>query len=157
MLTDQDFTARIASIRRLLFEARDKRPHPARDDKILTDWNGLFIAALAEAAWVFDDPTYSRDAERAMRFILTRMRSPDGGLMHRCQDGEVAIPGFADDYAFTIRALLQLYETSFDVSWLEVAIDLQAYFTRYFGDTENGGFFGTSDTAEELFVRRKEN
>ncbi|MDD1703653.1 MAG: thioredoxin domain-containing protein [Methanoregula sp.] len=157
LLTDQDFTARIDAIRRLLFDARNKRPRPARDDKILSDWNGLFIAALGEAAWVFDDPAYARAAKRAMRFILTRLPSPDGGLMHRYREGEAAIPGFASDYAFTIRALLRLYETSFDPSLLEAAIDLQAHFTRHFGDREDGGFFVTSDRGEELLVRQKES
>ena len=156
MLTDREFAARIESIRRSLFNARGKRSRPARDDKVLTDWNGLFIAALAEAAWVFDDAAYSRAAERAMQFILTRMRSPDGRLMHRFREEEAAIPGFADDYAFTIRALLKLYGMNFDVSWLDAACDLQSRFTRHFGDAGNGGFFITSGTAEKLLVRRKE-
>ena len=91
-----------------------------------------------------------------MHFILDRLRLPDGGLLHRYCDGEAAIPAFADDYAFVIRALIELYETSFDPAWLEEALALNQYLDRHFSDTGRSGFFTTSDEGEILIVRKKE-
>ncbi|MDD1683799.1 MAG: thioredoxin domain-containing protein [Methanoregula sp.] len=148
--------ARIASIRNKLLAERAKRPRPKRDDKILTDWNALMIAALALASRAFGDPEYYRTAETAMRFILDRMRLADGGLLHRYCDGEAAIPAFADDYAFIIRALIELYETSFNSSWLEEAVVLNHYLNRHFSDTRGEGFFTVSDDGETLIATKKE-
>jgi hypothetical protein len=155
-LSKADIEIRVASIRARLYAAREGRSHPALDDKILTDWNGLFIAALALAARAFDNEHYLSAARRAMQFIVTRMRAPGGGLLHRYRDGEPAIPAFGDDYAFSIKALIELYESTFDAGYLSVAVELNSWFVAHFHDKERGGFFTTSDSAEILLVKKKE-
>ncbi|MDQ7785669.1 MAG: thioredoxin domain-containing protein, partial [Desulfomonilaceae bacterium] len=110
--------------RRKLFEAREKRIHPHKDDKILTDWNGLMIAALAKGARVLGKPEYARAAAQAADFILGTLRSGDGRLLHRYRDGEAGLPAHVDDYAFFIWGLLELYEASFEVKYLKTALDL---------------------------------
>jgi hypothetical protein len=147
---------RVDSIRSRLLVAREQRIRPSLDDKVLCDGNGLCIAALAGAARVFDNKSCEEAAIAAMQFILTRMRSEDGGLLHRYRDGDAAIPGFADDYAFIIHALIALYETTFDEYYLTTALKLNEYFFKHFWDTRKGGFFMVSDTAEALIIRRKE-
>ncbi|HEY9161898.1 MAG TPA: thioredoxin domain-containing protein [Desulfomonilia bacterium] len=144
-----------ASTKKLL-AVRGKRTHPQRDEKILTDMNGLMIAALAKGARGFDNPAYVHYAEKAAAFILGQMRIDDGGLFHRYCDGQTAIPGFLDDYAFFIWGLIELYETTFDVKYLEAAISLNSYMTEHFHDNEAGGFFFTSDMQEEVLVRKKD-
>jgi len=147
---------KLASIRAMLFDARKYRSRPALDDKILTDWNGLFIAALALAARAFGNEHYLSAARRAMQFIITRMRAPDGSLLHRYREGEPAIPAFGDDYAFTIKALIELFESTFDAGYLATAIELNTWFAAHFHDKARGGFFTTSDSAEILLVKKKE-
>jgi len=156
-LPGDDLRRRLESVRRKLFAARDSRVRPHRDDKILTDWNGLMIASLAHASGVFDEPEYSRAASRAADFLLGTMRRPDGRLLHRYRNGEAEIPGFADDYAFLIWGLLELYESTFDVRHLEQALALKDLLLKHFWDNKAGGFFHTADDAEKLLVRRKES
>ena len=120
-ISEIELESRLESIRTKLFIARENRAHPSRDDKVLTDWNGLFIAALAQAARTFGNEKYLESARTAMKFILTRMRSADGGLLHRYRGGEPAIPAFGDDYAFVIKALIELYESTFEPSYLSSA------------------------------------
>lgn len=148
--------ARAEALRKTLLAARDRRPRPRKDGKILADGNGLMIAALAVAARIFDRPDYYRTADAAMRFLLARLRSPDGGLFHRFCDGEAAIPAFADDYAFMIRALIELYGTGFEPAWLEEALALNRYLTRHFADPDKGGFFTAADGEDTLIVRKQE-
>ena len=155
-LSKADLAIRLESIRSRLFAAREHRSRPAPDDKILTDWNGLFIAALAQAARAFGNEHYLAAAKRAMQFVVTRMRTPDSGLLHRYRDGEPAIPAFGDDYAFTIKALLELYESSFETVYLSTALELNTFFVAHFHDAAGGGFFTTADAAEILLVRKKE-
>ena len=152
----QELDARLSSIRARLFAARGLRPRPSRDDKVLADWNGLFIAALAQASRVFADAGYRAAAERATAFLLSGMRDPEGGLWHRYRDGEAAIPAFAGDYAFVITALIELFETTFDTRYLSDALALNNHFMAHFFDNRHGGFFFVSDTAESLFSRKKE-
>jgi uncharacterized protein YyaL (SSP411 family) len=152
----QEDQARVDSIRKKLLERRGERPRPGQDGKILTDWNGLMIAALAQSSRAFDNMDYYGRAVTAMRFILTRLRQADGGLLHRYSDGEAAILAFADDYAFIIRALMELYETSFDPSWFEEAVVLNCYLCRHFSDIRGEGFFTVSDEGEALIARKKE-
>jgi uncharacterized protein YyaL (SSP411 family) len=155
-LSKADPDIHLASIRAKLFAAREHRSRPALDDKILTDWNGLFIAALSQAARAFGNEPYLTAARRAMRLIVTRMRAPGGGLLHRYRDGEPAIPAFGDDYVFTIKALLELYESTFEAGYLSTAIELNTWFTAHFHDKARGGFFTTSDSAEILLMKKKE-
>lgn len=142
--------------RQKLFESREMRIHPHKDDKILTDWNGLVIAALAKAASAFAEPRYAIAAERAMSLILKTLQTPDAKLLHRFRDGEAAIPGFLDDYAFLIWGLLELYEATFQVGQLETAIRLNEILLENFWDDDSGGFFVSSKQHEELLVRKKE-
>ena len=148
--------ARIESVRNRLIARREKRPRPQRDGKILTDWNGLMIAALAKSSRAFGNMEYYRAAETTMHFILDQLRLSEGGLLHRYCGGEAAIPAFADDYAFVIRALIELYETSFDPKWLEEALILTQFTGRHFSDVTSGGYFTTSDDGETLIARKKE-
>lgn len=139
-----------------LFMAREKRIHPGRDEKILTDWNGLMIASLAKASQAFDEPEYVKAAQKAADFILSRLRMTNGELYHRYRDGETAIPAFLDDYAFFIWGLIELYEASFEVRYLKEAIVLNNDLLTHFWDSDRGGFFLTSDNAENILIRKKE-
>ena len=139
-----------------LFASREKRIHPRKDDKILTDWNGLMIMALAKAAQAFHEPVYADAAERAAAFILKHMRTSEGRLLHRYRDGDASLPAHVDDYAFFISALIELYETVFDTRYLETALELNRDFIRHFWDSGNGGFYFTADDTEEILVRKKE-
>lgn len=139
-----------------LFEHREKRIHPYKDDKILTDWNGLMIAALSKAAQVWDKPEYLKAAKDAVEFIVKNLRSESGGLLHRFRDGQAGLTSHIDDYAFVIWGLLELYEASFDVSYLQLALELNDYLIAHFWDDRNGGFYFTPDNGESLLTRNKE-
>ena len=144
------------TIREQLFAIRENRKRPGKDDKILTDWNGLMIAALAKASSVFNEETYADAAKVAVKFILENMRYSKGRLYHRYRDGEAAIPAFLNDYAFFIWGLLELYETTFEVTYLHLAISLNKDMIRLFWDEKQGGFYFTADDADNILVRIKE-
>jgi len=150
------FHKTLESVRQKLLAQRNKRVHPNKDEKILTDWNGLMIAALAMGARVLNGPLYVNAAKNAARFIFSKMFSPDGQLLHRFYDGESAVDANLDDYAFLIQGLLELYETTFDVDYLKNALKLDEYLLRHFWDDKNGGFFFASDVSEDLIIRQKE-
>ncbi len=143
-------------LRRRLFDVRSGRVRPLRDEKILTDWNGLMIAALADGARVLGVPEYGRAARRAARFVLETLRTPEGRLLHRFRDKEAGIPAMADDYAFLIGGLLALYRALFDPEDLAAAAALQRRMIEDFWDDAGGGFFSTAQDAAELPVRPKE-
>jgi len=145
---------KVEQIRKKLFEVREKRVHPSKDDKILTDWNGLMIAALARAARVFENEQYQIAAEKAIRFITSELLSKEGRLIHRYR-GEAGLTANLDDYAFLIWGLLELYETSFNVDFLKQALALNSTVIKHFWDEENGGFYFTPDDGEKLLVREK--
>jgi len=147
---------KLSKIREKLFEVREKRIHPHKDDKILTDWNGLMIAALARGAQVFDEPAYARAASRAVDFIFKRLRTSDGRLLHRFRDGLASIAATVDDYTFIIWGLLELYEATFDAKYLNYALKLNCQLLNHFWDDKEGGLFFTADDAEELLIRQKE-
>jgi hypothetical protein len=147
---------RLESMRERLFTARAKRVHPSKDDKILADWNGLMIAALAMASRHLDEPELLSAAARAAGFVLTALRAPDKGLLHRFRDGEAAIPAMLDDHAFLAWGLLELYEATGDRAWLDAALSLARAMTARFEDGENGGFFLTASDAAPLIVRPRE-
>jgi hypothetical protein len=155
-MSAEEFGDRIERSRKKLFDVRERRVHPHKDDKVLTDWNGLMIAALSKAAGVFDDPLYSDAAKRAADFILDKMRDGNGRLLHRWRDGEAGIRGSIDDYSFFIWGLLELYESTFEIRYLKAALDLQSEMTKLFWDDKNGGFYFTPHDAEELISRQKE-
>ena len=156
-LTEAALRSRLEAIRRKLFDVRAKRVRPHKDDKVLTDWNGLMLAALAKAARAFDEPRYAEAARRAADFVLTRLRRPDGRLLHRFRAGEAGIAAYADDYAFLAWGLLELYEATFDVRHLRAARALTDDLLEHFWDEEGGGLFFTADDAEGLLVRQKDS
>ncbi|MCJ7808413.1 MAG: thioredoxin domain-containing protein, partial [Dehalococcoidia bacterium] len=124
----------LEKIRKKLFAYREKRVHPHKDDKILTDWNGLMVAALSKGAQVLNEPHYASAAKRAIDFTLNNMLTSDGRLLHRFRDGQAALPAYIDDYAFLIYGMLELYETSFDSRYLEGAIALNGDLIDHFWD-----------------------
>ncbi len=153
---ETELEKRLEAARQKLFAFRVKRVHPHKDDKILTDWNGLMIAALAQGARVLDEPTFTEAAKKAAAFILNNLRRDSGRLLHRYRDGEAAIAAHSDDYAFLVAGLLELYETTFETGYLETALNLNNHFIEYFWDEKQGGFYSTADDAEELLLRQKE-
>ncbi|RMG44914.1 MAG: thioredoxin domain-containing protein [Acidobacteria bacterium] len=146
----------LESARRKLLAARARRVRPQRDDKILTDWNGLMIGALAEVGRVLGEPRYVEEARRAALFVLARLRTQDGRLLHRWRDGEAAVRGFLEDYAYMIDALIELYESDFDGRWLDEALRLQDLQDRLFFDSERGDYFATDGSDPTVLVRRVE-
>ena len=143
----------IEKIRRKLFDAREKRIHPAKDDKILADWNGLMIASLAMGARIFDNGRYAAAASKAANFMLSKMKTRDG-LMHRYRGG-ASIPAYLNDYAFLIWGLLELYESTFNVKFLKEAIEMNDELIEKFWDDKGGGFYFTSNN--ELFRQKEGN
>jgi len=142
------------SAREKLFNIREKRIHPLKDDKILTDWNGLMIAALAKAAIVLNEPGYLDAAEKAAKFVLHSI-SKEERLLKRYRNGVAALDAHLDDYAFMVWGLLELYEATFATKYLSQALDLMNIMVEDFWDDKNGGFFLGSDQSEKLIVRSK--
>ena len=143
--------------REKLFRARERRVRPGRDDKILTDWNGLMIAAMAKGAQVLDRPDWAEAAAEAARFVLARLRDKRGRLLHRYREGEAAVPGMLDDYAFLVWGLLELYEATFDAESLKTALELADNTINHFLDEKDGGFFFAADDGEEILFRQKDS
>jgi len=155
-LEPADLEKQLDQARRTLFKIREGRVHPLKDDKILTAWNGLMIAALAKGAQALNEPAWAEAAARSARFILERMRDPDGRLYRRYRDGHLAQSGFLDDYAFLIWGLLDLYEATFDLSFLEEALTLNRIMLDLFWDDKEGGCFFTPKDGEVLIAREKD-
>jgi uncharacterized protein YyaL (SSP411 family) len=154
-MPEQTLTERLAAARVQLFAAREGRIHPHKDDKILTDWNGLMIAALAKGGRVFDEARYTEAAEQAADFILQKMRDENGRLLHRYRDGEARLLANVDDYAFLTWGLLELYETNFEIRYLETALNLTDELLAHFWDDQDGGLYFTPDDGENLLSRQK--
>lgn len=144
----------IAKAQRKMFEAREKRTRPLLDDKILTDWNGLMIAALCKAGNAFNVREYIEEAMRAMEFIHGKMWD-EYRLLHRFRDEEAEIPGFLNDYAFTAWALIELYQSTNEEKYLDRATKINQIMLDKFSN-QKGGFYFTAGDSEKLLVRRKE-
>jgi len=155
-MSKESFVERLKTLRHKLFCYREKRIHPQKDDKILTDWNALMIAALAKAARVFGNNKYKQAAVKATDFILSKMRDKNGKLFHRYRDGEAAIGAFLDDYSFLIFALIELYESTFEANYLKETIKLNKILLNYFWDDKNGGFFLTGADSSDIPIRKKD-
>jgi uncharacterized protein YyaL (SSP411 family) len=155
-MTEEDFEKRLESVRHRLFEVREKRVHPLKDDKVLADWNGLMAAAMAFAGTVFEEPGWVEAAQKAAAFVLEEMHTDSGRMLHRYRDGDASIPAFLDDYVFMTAAMLELYNATFDPKYLEHAMQLQQQAHELFWDTKGSGFFFTATDNEELLVRQKE-
>ncbi|RMH69576.1 MAG: thioredoxin domain-containing protein [Gemmatimonadetes bacterium] len=151
-----DYPAIWEPIRQKLFAVRENRIHPFKDDKILTDWNGLMIAALATAGRVFAEPRYTIAAERATAFILKALQTGNGRLYHRYRAGDAGLTAHLDDYAFMIWGLIELHQTTFDLRYLQAALDFNQVLFEQFWDDQRGGFFFTADDTEKLITRSKE-
>ncbi len=145
---------KLESIRQRLFEYRKKRVHPLKDDKMLTDWNGLMIAALSKAGKAFSTQDYINHAKKAADFIINTMII-DGKLYHLYKDGEVKIEGMLDDYAFFIWGLIELYQATGDLNYLKTALDLTNKSIQLLYDKQNGGFFLSK--SQDLIVTPKES
>jgi len=154
--TEEQIISLLDETKKVLFEARSKRPKPYLDDKILTDWNGLMITSFASAARILQEPRYLEAAQAAADFIINNMKTPEGRLLHRYRDGEARVEGFIEDYAFFANALVDLYEASFEVKYLEEAVFLTQEMIRLFWDEAAGGFFFIGRDAEKLIARMKE-
>ena len=142
--------------RQSLFTVREDRIHPLKDDKVLTDWNGLMSAALAFAGRAFDEPGWIQASKRSAEFVLTRLHDEDGRLLHRYREGEASIPAFLDDHVFMTFAMLELFDATLDATYLDHALEIQQRTIDLFWDAERGGFFFTAGDNEELLVRQKE-
>lgn len=136
----------------VLREARERRPRPLLDDKILTDWNGLAVSALAYAGEKLDEPAYVDLAERAMRFVLDVLRGADGRLLHRARGGQAGLMATADDYAFTVRALLDLYQATRSARWMVEAVELQQDFNTFYFDEARGAYRLAPSDGEQLIT-----
>lgn len=147
---------RLGTARAALLEARSDRPRPGLDDKVLTDWNGLMVAALATAARAFGEPEYEAAARQTAQFLQEEMHDAEGRLLHRYRDGDAGIRATLDDYAFLTWGLLELYETTFEPQWLQAACDHMDACLDRFWDAERGGFYMTPDDGEALIVRPKD-
>ncbi|HSP46050.1 MAG TPA: thioredoxin domain-containing protein, partial [Chthoniobacterales bacterium] len=144
--------------RQTLLAVRAKRPRPHLDDKIISAWNGLMISAFARAAQVLNDPGYLETASRAAAFLRAELYDASRKVLFRnYREGRSAVEGFADDYAFLIQGLLDLYEASFDVGWLRFAIELQETQDRFFFDKERGGYFSGAGDDPSILLRLKED
>jgi uncharacterized protein YyaL (SSP411 family) len=155
-LTIDELITKLGKITNALFEDREKRVHPSKDDKILADWNGLMIAALARASQVLGEPKYLQAATKAADFILQEMKTLDGKLYHRYAKGERAVSGFLDDYAYLVFGLIELYEAGFDEKYLQISVDLTKSMIAQFWDEKNGGFFFTDKSADDAVPRLKQ-
>ena len=142
--------------RQLLFQIREERVHPLKDDKILTDWNGLMIAAFAKAGSVLEEPSYIQAAKEAADFILDTLREEDGSLLKRYRDGEAALPAHLDDYAFLVWGLIEIYQADFDPNYLRFALEINQRMIDLFWDDQRGGFYFSSGGREDLIHRMKD-
>src|SRR5919106_483317 len=142
--------------RRLLFERREKREHPATDEKVLASWNGLAIQALAEAGRALSRPDYVEAAERAADFVLSALRREDGRLLRGWRDGRTSGPAHLDDHALMAAGCLELYQATFDLRWFEDARDLARRTVDLFADPDGGAFFQTGSDAKALVILPKE-
>jgi len=148
----------LATCRATLLALRAKRSRPHLDDKVITAWNGLMISAFARGAQALDDPGYLEAATRAATFVRTQLYDESRKILVRnFREGRSDVEGFADDYAFVIQGLLDLYEASFDVAWLQFAVELQEMQDRLFLDQERGGYFSGAGKDASILLRLKDN
>jgi uncharacterized protein YyaL (SSP411 family) len=156
-LGEEDLRALLARSRKKLFGVRSRRVRPGLDDKALTAWNGLMIAALAAAGAVLERPDWTAAASRAADFILTRMRTADGRLLRTWSPaGEPKLNAYLEDYAYLLDGLAALYEATFEPRWISQALELARVMIEQFWDEAEGGFFYTGRDHETLIARTKD-
>jgi uncharacterized protein len=152
-ITTEKLNDIIKNIRDKMFAAREKRIHPFKDDKILTDWNGLMIAAFAIAGRIFHNKKYVDTAARAVDFIKSNLWQKDNRLLHRYRDGEAAINANLDDYAFLCWGLIELHQATLSAEYLKSAIDLAEVMSAHFSDDKTGSFYFSPDDCNEHITR----
>ncbi len=153
-ITNKELIAVVDESRELLYAERNKRPVPLRDEKILTSWNALMISAYARAGFSLNDPDYIDQAVGAANFIMEHLYI-DNRLYRSYKDNKARHNAYLDDYAFLIAALIDLYEATHDIAWLEKALELDDVLKKFYEDKEAGGFFMTSTDHENLIAREK--
>ncbi|MBX6314015.1 MAG: thioredoxin domain-containing protein, partial [Isosphaeraceae bacterium] len=153
---EAELRAALAEDRAQLLAARERRIPPGKDTKVLTSWNGLMIAALAEGSRILKAERYLDAARAAAAFLLDRNRQPDGRLWHSYKDGQAKFNGYLDDYSCLIDGLTRLFEVSGQPPWIEGALDLTRVMLEEFADPEHGGFFYTGRSHEALITRQKD-
>jgi uncharacterized protein YyaL (SSP411 family) len=160
---DMEQRPTLAEACRKLYEAREQRIHPGLDDKVITSWNGLMLAAFAEAARALDRDdgsralaaSYRQVAERNAEFLLRELRQENGRLLQSWKDGEAKLNGYLEDYAYLIEGLLELYQTTFDPRWFSAAQELAETMLEHFADSQ-GTLYDTSDDHESLITRPRD-
>ena len=152
----EDLERELELARSRLYQVRSARMRPLLDDKVLTDWNGLMIAALARGARVLEDAALAGEAVAAARFVWEHLRDGRGRLLKSWRDGEAGLPAHLNDYAFMAAGLVELHLSTREVLWLERAVELVELMMAHFWDDVGGGFFFTADDGEPLLVRAKE-
>ncbi|MFL2998715.1 MAG: thioredoxin domain-containing protein [Candidatus Neomarinimicrobiota bacterium] len=155
-MSSENFNNFIKESRKKLFLKREKRIHPLKDDKILTDWNGLMIAALSQGGRILNNPEYTEAAQKSVNFMQKYLRDDNGKLFKRYRLGKSGLSPHIDDYSFMVWGLLDLYENTFEVEHLETAIELTKIMIEDFSDL-TGGFYIGSKHAEKLMVRSKDS
>ena len=156
--SEDEIRKSLARSREILMSIRARRPRPHLDDKIIAAWNGLMISAYARGAQVLAEPRYLEIATRAANFVRAHLWDDSRKTLFRSyRDGRSEVEGFADDYAFVVQGLLDLYEASFDVEWLKFATQLQQTQDRLFFDEKNGGYFTTSGKDTSVLLRMKDD
>ena len=146
----------LAADRARLLAAREGRLPPGKDTKVLTSWNGLMLAPLAEGSSILDEPRYAEAASKAAGFLLDTMRTPQGRLLHSYKDGRAKFNAYLDDYANLVDGLTRLFEATGEARWIEAAVDLARVMVEEFHDAENGGFFYVGRSHEPLIARQKD-
>jgi uncharacterized protein YyaL (SSP411 family) len=152
-LSEHRVEGTLAEARERLFEVRNQRVRPGRDEKVLTGWNGLLLQTLAEASAVLDRADYREAAAALAEFLLSAMRREDGRLLRSYKDGQARILGYLEDYAFLAGGLLTLFETTFDRRWLDESVDLASAMLDLFWSPKEETFYDTGKDAETLVVR----
>ncbi|HBK86585.1 MAG TPA: thioredoxin domain-containing protein [Firmicutes bacterium] len=155
-LSEGELHKQLQQIRQKLFAAREPRVHPFKDTKILTDWNGLMLAALALAGRALGEERFLQAATDCIRFVREQLTTKAGKLYKRWREGEAALPAQLDDYAFLIWGLIELHSATQDPQYLAWALELQGILVQHYWDEGQGGFFLTANDAEELLMRPKE-
>jgi uncharacterized protein len=155
-ITPEELEKRLAPLRDRLLASRDKRPAPMCDDKVLTSWNGLMIAAYADGYRVLKVDKYRRAAEKAAGFLLDKLRLPDGRLLRTYRQGQAKLPAYLEDYAFLAHGLIRLHAATGDERWLQQARALADRMIADFEDRDEGGFYFTAAGHESLLARAKD-
>jgi len=154
-LSVEEARGKLANAKRKLFELREQRVKPGRDEKVLTAWNGLMLTSFAEGSAILDRSDYADVARANARFLLSNLQR-NGLLLRTYKDGEAKLNGYLEDYACLIDGLISLYEATGEIEWIENATSLGEKMIEQFWDDEAGGFFFTGNSHEQLIVRSKE-